>query len=107
MGELLHMTITRGALSGPAGRLRMLWTRDEQNHVQIQWQESDGPVPGEDHRGTPGMDLARGLIEFELGGKAEFDFPEQGVRHLLRFQYDHTNGSVGKPGVSSGGEQSA
>jgi two-component sensor histidine kinase len=80
--ELASNSIKYGALSSPAGRIRIEWTI-EGERFRFSWNELDGPecVPPTT-RGFGSRMLERALAS-ELGGKAKLEFAPTGFRYVM------------------------
>lgn len=82
--ELATNAAKYGALSSPAGRVRVSWVvrgqADGAESLAIDWEESGGPpvVPPESL--GFGTELIEGGIAYELQGTAKIDFHPDGVR---------------------------
>ncbi|MCC6910275.1 MAG: PAS domain S-box protein [Phycisphaerales bacterium] len=81
--ELATNALKYGSLSTPGGRIDISWTR-ENGAVSICWSESGGPPAQCPAELGVGLRLVRGLVEFELGGSAAFDFTSAGLACTLR-----------------------
>ncbi|MGH6998016.1 MAG: sensor histidine kinase, partial [Phenylobacterium sp.] len=68
-----------GALSSPAGRLLVHWTRLE-DVLFLEWRETLGPPTAQPARRGFGLRFIRGAVERELDGQVAFDFAESGLR---------------------------
>lgn len=71
--ELATNALKYGSLSTPNGRVDIRWRR-ENTSILIEWTESGGPLARSPDEFGMGLRLVRGLVEFELGGRAQFDF---------------------------------
>lgn len=76
--ELATNALKYGSLSRPDGRVHVQWTRSD-GSLTIQWSESGGPQVVEPGQFGTGLRLVRGLVEFELGGSAQFRFSPEGL----------------------------
>ncbi len=77
--ELAANAARHGALSTPAGSLKLSW-RVEGRRLHIDWREQDGPaVSPPRKRGFGTRLLERSIVE-ELRGTARIDYPAAGVR---------------------------
>jgi PAS domain S-box-containing protein len=79
--ELATNAVKHGALSVPAGRLRLAWTVEGAagaDLLRLEWQESGGPpVAAPDTQGF-GLKLI-GFMGADLGGGAQLDFAPDGL----------------------------
>jgi PAS domain S-box-containing protein len=83
MHELATNAVKYGALSVPAGKLRVAWhvtNTDGGQKLLIDWEESGGPPVKPPQRRGFGSRLAERAIEQELGGSARIEFAPSGVR---------------------------
>lgn len=80
--ELMTNSTKHGAMSTPAGQVRLEWSI-ESDHWKLQWIESDGPPCSPPARVGVGLQLIEGLARHDLGGSIEFNFPTQGAICLL------------------------
>jgi two-component system CheB/CheR fusion protein len=89
LGMILHELATNagkyGALSVPAGRLDVKWTRDGDGMVVLEWQESGGPAVKPPSKSGFGVKFIEREIEYALGGKIEQTFAPEGLTATLRF----------------------
>lgn len=81
--ELATNALKHGSLSAPGGRVEIRSEREDEC-VVLRWTESGGPPTREPEESGTGLRLVRGLVEFELGGTAAFDFNPQGLVCTLR-----------------------
>ncbi|GEM_PF-2110790 len=81
--ELATNALKYGSLSNPDGRIDIRWRR-ENSMVAIEWSESGGPPTRLPDEFGMGLHLVRGLVEFELGGNARFDFESGSLVCTLR-----------------------
>jgi two-component sensor histidine kinase len=80
--ELATNSTKYGALSSPAGRIRIEWTVDGER-FRFSWNETDGPAcTPPTTRGFGSRMLERALAA-ELGGKAKLDFAPGGLRYVV------------------------
>ena len=80
--ELATNAAKYGALSQPGGHLSVRWrqTADPQPIIRIDWQESGGPRVEAPARAGYGSSVIQDLLAFELGGRVDLVFAEDGVR---------------------------
>ncbi|HET6521714.1 MAG TPA: ABC transporter substrate-binding protein, partial [Geminicoccaceae bacterium] len=93
LGMALHELATNaakyGALSAPAGRVRVAWTVEGEGEapegtLALHWRETGGPpVTPPERRGFGSTVIGRSLA-YELDGSAEMDFAPGGVRCTIR-----------------------
>jgi PAS domain S-box-containing protein len=80
--ELVTNAAKYGALSSSKGSVELTWTLSSGNLV-LQWTEKGGP-PTEPPSSTGfGTRIIKASIEGQLGGKAHFEWPAEGVRCVL------------------------
>jgi PAS domain S-box-containing protein len=77
--ELATNAVKHGALSVPAGRVRVAW-RCDGDLLRIVWRESGGPTVVVPSRRGFGSLLIERCIPYELGGSTALDFAPSGVR---------------------------
>ncbi|SDA93742.1 CheR family methyltransferase [Sinorhizobium sp. NFACC03] len=76
--ELATNATKHGALSKENGRISIRWSIQE-NQLQVDWRERDGPTIGEPNATGFGFELLRGEIEYRLQGKLETHFDPAGL----------------------------
>jgi len=80
--ELVTNAMKYGALSGDTGTVHLSWRigapTAEGQPITIVWTERDGPAVSPPSPGGLGLELISGFAEFELGGRAAFDFDPAG-----------------------------
>jgi PAS domain S-box-containing protein len=83
LNELATNAFKYGALSTAAGTIEIAWELHRGSSIIIRWNESHGPRI--ESAGTPhmGMNLMRGLLEYQLGGHIDFDFNPDGLKVLI------------------------
>jgi PAS domain S-box-containing protein len=86
--ELTTNAAKYGALSTPHGSLGVTWSCTDDHEVHLTWRESGGPRVERPDRHGFGISLIRGLIEYELGGRVELDFPPHGLECRMRVPLD-------------------
>ena len=87
LGLALHELATNaakyGALSTPAGAVRVTWRvetgRGGARHLHLRWAESGGPPVAEPMRRGFGSRLIAGSMRHELAGEVRFDFARSGL----------------------------
>jgi len=78
--ELTANAARFGALSTPAGAVRIAWRLDEGGALNLDWTESGGPPVTPPARPGFGAMLLRRSVPFDLGGESALTFAEGGVR---------------------------
>src|SRR5262245_22116486 len=85
--ELTTNAAKYGALSRREGHVlvRWYWPRNKAmaEELTIDWQEVGGPVVSGDGKSSYGSSVITDLVPYELGGTANLNFAEQGVRCRL------------------------
>jgi two-component sensor histidine kinase len=94
--ELLTNSRKHGALSVPAGQVRLDWTITRRDpkwiDLELVWAETGGPPPHAPAHKGQGLTLIEGFAQFDLGGNCAFDFPPAGFRCVLRCRLEDTVG---------------
>ena len=84
INELATNALKYGALSAADGRLDVSWRLD-QNHIVLEWCESDGPEVRAAAIENFGSRLLRRLVEGQLGGSVRRELAGAGVTCILEF----------------------
>lgn len=82
--ELTTNAVKYGALSRETGSLAITWRFDDDGGCLLDWTEEGGPSVEGPVTGGLGTQLVRSQIPFELGGSAELDIRETGVRGAFK-----------------------
>ncbi|MBL6077222.1 PAS domain S-box protein [Belnapia sp. T18] len=88
--ELATNAVKHGALSTPAGQVRLWWGEaeaDDQGQAWhlLHWEESGGPpVPGRPARRGMGTQLLEGGLARQIRGAVTLDFAPAGLRCIMR-----------------------
>lgn len=86
--ELGTNAVKYGALSAPAGVVRIEWSRTTSGQGQLTWRETGGPaVSPPTHKGF-GARLLSGGLASDLGGRPELIFAPEGVEARLTLRID-------------------
>jgi len=86
--ELGTNAVKYGALSAPAGSVRVDWSRTGPGRGQLTWRETGGPaVRPPTHKGF-GARLLSGGLASDLGGQPELIFAPDGVEARLALRLD-------------------
>ena len=95
LGLALHELATNaakyGALSEPDGRIEIAWeiTAGAPDRMwRLAWQEHGGPGPCPPKRHGFGRMLIETAVPYDLKGRAQLDFPPEGVRYELQASLD-------------------
>lgn len=78
--ELATNAAKFGALSVPDGRLLITWSIVNETHVELVWQECDGPPVVAPSRRGFGSDLIERILAHELGNPVVLEFAPDGLR---------------------------
>jgi two-component sensor histidine kinase len=79
LNELGTNALKHGALSNERGTVRLEWLRDPDDRLSLTWREHGGPRISAAPSGGTGLQLIRGLVEYELRGRLELDFAPDGL----------------------------
>ncbi|WP_292054199.1 MULTISPECIES: MHYT domain-containing protein [unclassified Brevundimonas] len=90
MGLIAHELTTNaakhGALSRPNGVIKVRWTQPDRNgKVRLEWRETGGPPAVPPARKGFGSRLIRNSIEGALGGSANLEYLQTGLKVSLQF----------------------
>jgi PAS domain S-box-containing protein len=85
--ELATNALKHGALSRPGGRAVVRWRLDGR-WIELTWTETGGTAPQANIREGTGIELIRGFIAFELGGKVQFETAAGSFKATLRMPLD-------------------
>ncbi len=77
--ELATNAVKYGALSVPAGRVRIEWSRGGAGTLLIRWTETDGPPVKPPTRQGFGTRVMERLVRGQLDGEVRFDWRERGL----------------------------
>ena len=77
--ELTTNAVKYGALSVPAGRLRIEWSQPAQGELLLRWTEMGGPPVDPPKRRGFGTRVVDRLIRDQLKGEVRFDWREAGL----------------------------
>jgi len=92
--ELCTNTTKFGALSVPAGHVRIAWTIDEENQrLRLSWNESGGPAVKEPTRRSFGTRMMTSL-GLQLKGKVELAYHPDGFVYSLDAPLDSLTGGA-------------
>ncbi len=80
--ELMTNAAKHGALSNDRGRVCVAWRRSHDQLV-IDWTERDGPPPQVTPVKGTGLQLIEGLIQYELSGRVDIHFNDEGFHCRL------------------------
>jgi PAS domain S-box-containing protein len=85
MHELGTNALKYGALSTPAGRVRVSWREIEPGELEMTWAESGGQARGDDGNPGFGTALLTRIFAGATDGTAERGWTEDGLRWVARF----------------------
>ncbi len=100
--ELTTNAVKYGALSAPAGMLRVSWHRKGagiHERIHVQWSETGGPKVKPPSRQGFGTKLIERSTAHELGGEARLEYLQEGVRAELIFSRQEKMGPAKPDGV--------
>jgi PAS domain S-box-containing protein len=80
--ELTTNAAKYGALSGPAGRLRVHWSISG-DHLNLEWNEDSGSAIAKPDKNGFGTKIIVSSIESQLGGRVKHDWRPDGVSCVL------------------------
>jgi len=80
--ELATNAAKYGALSGPAGQVKIVWSFDEEQ-LRLEWTESGGPRTQAPRRRGFGLTMIEANIESSLGGTMQIDWLPEGLRCVV------------------------
>ena len=86
--ELATNAVKYGALSGPGGRVDIVWDCVA-GRFTLDWNESGGPAPAASACKGFGTTLIGRSIEHELEGQVSFRFPPEGLRMHVEAPLEH------------------
>ena len=104
INELATNALKYGALSAPSGRLTVRW-RLENNHVILEWRESDGPKIRAAAIENFGSRLLRRLVEGQLHGSLRREIARSGVCCIVEFPIPGTDLAAGSELEGRAGDQ--
>ena len=82
--ELATNAAKYGALSVLEGRVSILWSLVEENMVEVEWRESNGPEVQSDRGRGFGTQLIEKIVAHELKQPVLLEFKTEGVRCVMR-----------------------
>src|SRR5208337_426217 len=86
--ELATNAAKYGALSVPAGRVRVAWRISSPGRLHLEWQEMDGPPVLPPRRRGFGSRLIEEVLAGDLDGKVRLHFLSEGVRCSMEMPLD-------------------
>lgn len=89
--ELGTNAVKYGALSVPAGVVRIEWSRTDPEQGRLTWREIGGPAVSPPTQKGFGARLLTGGLASDLGGRPELLFPPEGVEASLVLRLDPGN----------------
>lgn len=95
--ELMTNAAKYGALSVPDGRLEIDWTYSEVDGCTISWTETGGPAASPPARRGFGSKLIQATMVYDLGGRADIDYPPAGLTARLVIPPKHASLAIGEP----------
>jgi CheY-like chemotaxis protein len=100
--ELMTNCVKYGALSAPAGRLALTWSR-ESGALAISWIEAGGPPTRQPARYGFGTTLIATSVERQLQGRIAFDWLPEGLRCSMEIPLSNLNVTHGEVEEASEG----
>jgi PAS domain S-box-containing protein len=97
--ELTTNAVKYGALSAPAGRVRVAWREQEDGDVELRWTETGGPPAPEPERRGFGSRLIQGAAG-QLAGSVRKVWGEGGLECVLRIGALQTKHPIGPVAIS-------
>jgi len=92
INELMTNSFKHGALGAAGGAVDVSWEEAPADahgiSLTLRWEESGGPAIENSPEAGFGTGLINGLVNSELRGRAHFDYPRRGARHLFRINLD-------------------
>ena len=86
LNELATNAVKHGALSVPAGTLRVAWVLNA-DELSLTWTEAGGPpIDGEPSSTGTGLKLIHGFVEHELSGTLTMNWLPAGLQASMRFK---------------------
>jgi two-component sensor histidine kinase/DNA-binding response OmpR family regulator len=101
--ELATNAAKHGALSSPAGKIRLDWHLQSEA-LTLHWVENGGPPAATPSTRNFGLKVIVASIEQQLGGKSEFDWDERGLRCLFSIPRSELTKSRALNALRNGGE---
>jgi two-component sensor histidine kinase len=92
--ELTTNAVKYGALSVPAGRLRVQWLRATNGNLVIRWTEADGPAVEPPTRIGFGTRMLDRAIRTQLNGHLRFDWRTEGLACEIEAPYEAASRTV-------------
>ena len=90
INELSANAAKYGALSNTCGKISIeWWYKKEQDELRILWKEFGGPEVRKPKRTGFGTKLMKGLIEYELQGEMDIQYPLEGLVVDIRIKLAH------------------
>jgi PAS domain S-box-containing protein len=109
MAMVLHELVTNaakyGALSTQSGRVRVGWRWRTNGaplaRLVVEWQEIGGPTVPACNQSGYGTSVIRELLPYELGGKVDLVFADDGVRCRLEIPAEWVGGGQPYPRIAA------
>ena len=89
--ELMTNSCKYGALSAPGGQVNVTLSRGDDGGLEIDWREEGGPLVAPPTRRGFGSTIIERTIPHELGGTAQVDYPESGLKAMFLIPPDHVS----------------
>ncbi|GAB6388792.1 HWE histidine kinase domain-containing protein [Stutzerimonas marianensis] len=95
--EMMTNAAKYGALSVPGGQLAVSWRLVEGRGLEIEWNESGGPIVQAPTRRGFGSIVTERTIPFELQGEARVEFRPEGLFAFFMVPAEHVSPSADQP----------
>ncbi|MEM7703193.1 MAG: CHASE domain-containing protein [Pseudomonadota bacterium] len=82
--ELATNAAKYGSLSVPDGRVSIYWVLVDENMVEVEWREREGPEVKSLRRRGFGTELIEKIVAHELKHPVQLEFEREGVRCIMR-----------------------
>ena len=102
--EMMTNAVKHGCLSRPPGALSVGWSLAANGDLVIDWQERGGPPVAPPERRGFGSVVIEQTIPFELGGRPQVDYRQDGV--VARFEVPALHVGEGEEPVAAAGRES-
>lgn len=89
--EMMTNSCKYGALSDSTGQVNVTLGRNDDGGVEIGWREEGGPKVTPPTRRGFGSTIIERTIPHELGGSAEVNYPESGLKAMFLIPPDHVS----------------
>jgi len=98
--ELLTNSVKYGAMSVESGGVELSWSRepckDSAVRLTMTWTETGGPAVLDEPSAGAGTELIEGLVQTELRGSVDFNYPITGAWHRIEILVDRQRPAAGE-----------